>query len=136
MTAAQRHTQDENNRISLCRYFETLLQEYKDAHVREHALIAENTLRIREALEVRLEGMNQFRAQIMMERGNFVTQDKYDAQHQALTILLDTKIEVLEKRLGDLESTVSNMRGRFSAIATAVTVGLVIVQIVLHFLVK
>jgi len=125
-----------NNRISLCRYLEALMKEYKDAHAREHILMSENVEKTARALEIRLEAMNEFRAQILAERGHFVTQDKYDAQHQALNVLLDAKIEVVEKDQAEQKAAVSNIKGRMSAIAAAITVGLIIVQMFLHFVVK
>jgi len=46
------------------------LKERSDAHQREHALLME-------MLNYRLESMDELRAQITAERGNFVTSDRY-----------------------------------------------------------
>jgi hypothetical protein len=123
---------NKNNIVSLRQYVESLFK----AHEKEHVLLSDNTSKADRALEIRLEAMNEFRSQIMSERGHFVTQDKYEAQHQALLLLLDTKIEVLETRSAQLEANLSNLKGRFSAIAAAISIMLVIVEIGLRFLIK
>lgn len=120
------------DRVSLKHYVETLFKQYKEAHEREHELLADNVNHTRENLDLRLIGMNQFREQILSERGLMVSNDKCEA-HMAVN---QGQTESYRMRLNALEVAVSNMRGRMTATAAAISVGLVIIQLVLHFVVK
>ncbi len=79
------------------------------------------------ALDVRLESMNEFRAQISQERSNFLPQQVYDTEHRALENKIDVKTEANEKRISVMEKWQSNMDGRFwmlGTLLTAVTISL------------
>ena len=123
--AATKLTESENNRITLCHYLETLIKDYKESHDREHKLLAEASRASREALDVRLETMNQFRAQILSERGMMVSKERCDVVHDSV-----------EKRVNAVEAEVANLGGRMAAYAIALGVGLAIMQIILRFVVK
>ena len=102
--------------ISIRHYFETLLQHYCDAHQKEHALMAENTALAKEAMDNRMHMLNQFREQMQNERGVFITNDKFEIKHEALTTLVMGRIEYIEKRLVEMEKGMANLVGRFTAI--------------------
>lgn len=123
--AATKLTETENNRITLCHYLETLIKEYKESHDREHKLLAEALRASREALDVRLETMNQFRAQILSERGLMVTKERFDVVHEGL-----------DKRVGVIEAGLANLVGRMAAYAIALGVGLTVLELILRFVVK
>ena len=110
-----------DNPISLRHYIETLMDQYKESHAREHILLAENVQRTKENLDVRLEGMNQFRSQILSERHAMVSNDRFEA-----------KCELTESRIEELEKGLSNLRGRMTATTAALAAGLAILQIVLY----
>ena len=124
---------DRKDAISLRQYFDVMMQHYCEAHQKEHVLLAENATRAREALEMRLEAMNEFRKQLERERSGFLTQDKYDVKHEALERVVISRIEFAEKRVMELEKMVANMKGRSAAIISALGIGLVILQLILHF---
>jgi len=124
------------NKVKLQHYLEALMAQYKEAHTRIHELEAAGVERAREAIEIRLEGMNEFRAQILTERGTFLTKDKFDASHGALSRIVDAKVEACEKRIVILETAVANLRGRTAAVSASIGIGLVILELILKFAIK
>ena len=110
--------------VSLRQYVEKVFGQYEAHHTREHQLLAEALEHSRQVMEARLEGMNEFRAQIQDERKDLMSVDRYNVRHE----LIETKISVMEK-------TVANMQGRMTAIAAAITVFLVAMELVLRFVV-
>lgn len=85
------------------------------------------------ALDVRLETMNQFRAQISEERGEFVKALVYDSERKALELKFETKFDSNEKRIGMLENSQSNQAGRTAAYVSVLGVAFAVIQIILHF---
>ncbi len=73
-------------------------------------------------LEYRLEEMNNFRAQINQERGDYLRRDMYDRENA-----------VLSDRVKSLEIVRGEQSGRAAAYASMVGFVVVLVQIVLHF---
>jgi chromosome segregation ATPase len=71
-----------------------------------------------ESLTLRLESMNEFRAQINNERRYYVSK---------------AELESLEERLNKLENAQSKMEGRLTTVAGAITVVFTVIQILLHF---
>jgi hypothetical protein len=113
-----------DTRIELRHYIEALYNQYVEHHVREHELLSEAAEHARKAMEVRLENMNLFRAQVLEERGLMVTREKHDAI-----------IGSLERRIGTLEKAIANMIGRMVATAAAISIGLIIVGLMLRFVI-
>ena len=113
--------QQMDNMVSLRHYVETLMAQYKHHHAREHELLAESVEHARGAIDARLQSMNEFRAQILSERGTMMLRETYETRHEAV-----------EKRIGALEKG----QARLAGVGAAVGVGLVIVQIVLKLVVK
>ncbi len=99
------------------------------AHRREHALedralgvastLQSDALGLaREAIEHRLEGMNELREQITSERGSYVSRVEYEAKHDTLV-----------NRVNELEKARSNVEGRMWALGSIV----IIVELALRF---
>ena len=64
-----------------------------------------------EAVEKRLEGMNEFRAQLASERGQYVTVDSYAQQHGALEDKLTALDDKVSVRVLAVERLQSKMLG-------------------------
>jgi len=81
------------------------------AHMREHEqmLLALGTAR--DEVNRRLEEMNELRAQITTERGEFLLRKEYEGKHEALL-----------ERIGAQERARANLEGRMWAIGAVVVV--------------
>lgn len=95
--------------IPLRDYFERLLEEHEARHI----LINEAMELARSTFLVRLESMNEFRAQLDRQQGNFVTREYLEALRQAN-----------ENRLQKLELAKARMDGT-AMIITGVIAGIV-----------
>jgi hypothetical protein len=122
--------------ITLKQYFETLMEQYKQAHAREHVLLAESVEQTKENLELRLESMNQFRAQILSERGTMVTLEKFDSKMSEIDKVNKLKTESDNIRIGTMETQLANFKGRITTIGGCITIGLIILELILRFVVK
>lgn len=70
------------------------------------------------SVDKRLEGMNEFRAQLKDERANFITVDKLESEKTAI----HGRIDAMAKDYDALEKWKNNMQGRFVIIAIVITV--------------
>jgi hypothetical protein len=84
--------------VSLRDHFEALMTHYREAHSKEHQMLMANVELARQALDSRLESMNQFRSQIAAERATYITRDTYEDKHEVLSV----RVEANEKRLSQL----------------------------------
>ena len=75
-----------------------------------------------EVLDYRLEEMNNFRAQINQERGDYLRRDMYDRESA-----------VLSDRVKSLEIVRGEQAGRAAAYASMVGLVVIVAQVVLHF---
>lgn len=75
-----------------------------------------------EVLDYRLEEMNNFRAQINQERGEYLRRDMYDRENA-----------VLSDRVKSLEIVRGEQSGRAAAYASMVALVVILAQVVLHF---
>jgi hypothetical protein len=75
-----------------------------------------------EVLDYRLEEMNNFRAQINQERGDYLRRDMYDRENA-----------VLSDRVKSLEIVHGEQSGRAAAYASMVALVVIVAQVVLHF---
>jgi hypothetical protein len=92
---------------------QTLSDQRWEAHGDVHAL---NQRAIDEAvktLNLRLETMNEFRAQIASERGEFVRQEIYTSEYKSSESKFEAAIDRLITRIAVLENYKSNIEGRF-----------------------
>ena len=103
---------------------------HRDAALEAHARMddlrhASGDAKIQKAdldLERRLEEMNNFRAQINQERGDYLRRDMYDRENAALS-----------DRVKSLEIVRGEQSGKAAAYASMIGFMVVIVQVVLHF---
>jgi hypothetical protein len=107
--------------ISLRHYIETRMNEYREAHSREHALESQSLKLARDNLEYRLEQMNRFREQVTSERGSLVSKETYENRHEMLAL----RIEAVEKSIATL-----------AGVGATVALVLVVIEFVLRFVVK
>jgi hypothetical protein len=91
--------------ITLKEYIEKLLCQYKEAHEKEHKLLAENLELARVHMEHRLVGMNEFRAQILSERSHMVSVDKFEGKMNEFEARYAVSHKQLEDRVGNLEKS-------------------------------
>lgn len=75
-----------------------------------------------EVLDYRLEEMNNFRAQINQERGDYLRRDMYDRENA-----------VLSDRVKSLEIVRGEQSGRAAAYASVGALVVIVAQVVLHF---
>jgi len=93
---------------------EDSLHAWEDAHHREHELIQRAVDKASDALGVRLEGMNQFRAQLDRMVATLVTLDILDVRLAAISQRQDKSDEAMDKRLSALERGITRGEGRSS----------------------
>jgi preprotein translocase subunit SecA len=137
----------EDNYVSMKAYVDALFAQYKEAHSKEHEMLSkaiENSQKALEkavdtaqaALNIRLEAMNEFRSQILSERGTFLTSEKFDAKIQEIENVERAKTESKNLRLNALETGLANLRGRWAAVSASIAVVLMILELLLRFVVK
>jgi len=86
MTDSMRQPRDENGQfVSLREYIERILDEREKA-----------TEAARKSMELRLDRLNELRAEVQEDRGQYLTRDKYDGEHDALS----NRISLLESWRG------------------------------------
>lgn len=100
-----------------------LLNERQIAHDREHAMLRDALGKAEGAVNQRLEGMNELRAQINAERGAYLSTSTYEAKH-----------EVLVEKINRLEQQGANTSGRFWALGVGLTLIVITINVALHFL--
>ena len=97
-----------------------------DAHARADDLRHEagdaKIAKASEVLDYRLEEMNNFRAQINHERGEYLRREMYDREQVALA----ERVKILEIARGE-------QTGRTAAYASIVALVVIVAQVVLHF---
>ena len=98
--------------VTLREHLERVLDEYREAHAREHMMLSASVEQAREVLGVKLESINQFRTQVQADRATLMTRELFDVQYA-----------LLDRRLAVIEASMANMRGRSAAYT--VVVGLV-----------
>ena len=103
-----------------------LREQWQQNHENQHRLEREALLLARKDIDRRLEEMNQFRAQIAQERGEFLRRDMYDEQNAAARNETDV-------RLKHLENNRSNLEGRMWAMGAGITGIAVGLNLILHF---
>jgi hypothetical protein len=84
---------------------EKALDDRFKAHNREHELISKSIVRAREVVDNRLEGMNELRAQINSERGQFVERQNFDTYKDGIA----TQMGAIASRIGSLESRLTTI---------------------------
>jgi uncharacterized protein YydD (DUF2326 family) len=120
------------------RHERELREQWQKSHESFHILDKEALVLARKEIDRRLNDMNQFRAQIEKERGDFLQRDMYDQQYGTLRGEVDARFNVLrnetDARLKLLENTKSNLEGRIWAIGGVITALAVGLNLMLHYL--
>lgn len=93
-------------------------EERWTAHRREHVLEDKALEVAADDVDRRLEAMNELRDQITSERAEYLTRTSFEDKHDGL-----------DRRVGALEQSRSNMEGRMWAIGA----GVVLVELALRF---
>jgi hypothetical protein len=113
-----------------------LARLHSEAHAREHGLTQTAVEKAEQSLGVRLEGMNELRAQITGERGTYVTRDMLEAKLGGLDGKVEGALSGVGRRLGDLENKQANLDGRFLVLGGVLAFGLVVVEFVARMVIK
>lgn len=101
---------------------DAVMEAYVRAEELRHEAGDAKIQKANEVLDYRLEEMNNFRAQINLERTEYVRREMYDREHAGL----GERVKILEIVRGE-------QTGRTAAYASVVAFVVVAVQIVLHF---
>ena len=99
-----------------------VLEEHVRAEDLRHEAGDAKIQKANEVLDYRLEEMNNFRAQINQERGDYLRRDMYDRENAALS-----------ERVKSLEILHGEQSGRAAAYASMVALVVIVAQVVLHF---
>ena len=109
------------------------LREYIEKIMDERFQSSERALEIStKVLDLRLAAMNELRDQINSERGRFLTRETFDQSRDQTKL----DMEKIDSRLRSIENEISNQKGRMVMLGSVITVGLIIFQIIMKFLVK
>jgi len=125
-----------DERVNLREYVESLFYQYKEAHEKEHKLQQESIELARKNMEYRLEGLNEWRGQLTDERGTLVSKDLFYGKIGEIDSKSSTKADADATTIGELKVKLANLEGRLTAVAAAISIGLVVLEIILRFVVK
>ena len=103
-----------------------LREQWQVSHERVHVLEQDAIGLARAAIEAKLEGMNELRAQINTERGQYVTRAIYDAQMDVLRNSTDSRLKLLEQ-------SKSNIEGRMWMMGAGISGAVLELNLVLHY---
>lgn len=104
---------------------EQKLADYIEHHKDIHRLQIQEVITRATEINRRLDEMNQFRAQINSERGEFLSRESYDAHHDAIV-----------QRVSLLEIANSNMQGRMYMTGALISVFVSVVVVAVNLIVK
>lgn len=121
-----------NDEISLRDYFEARWT----AHEAVHDQLKENINTSMQNIDRRLEEMNEFRAQIQQERGEFLGKQEYDSRRRELEIRINAAKDIQDKRINTLELAKSNMDGRMWAVGAGLTGLTIFLNVVFRYWTK
>lgn len=91
------------------------LEAHNKAHEREHAMTETAVIKAEEAMTMRLEQMNEFRAQITNERGAYLTKSEFNRFEESYTA---RHREVVE-RINEQRNLWSKLQGQMVLITAA-----------------
>ena len=117
-------------KVPLEKFFTCLIKAEHDLnwqrwldHKGAHDLLAEAVKGKEQVLREKLDEMNQFRQQIIVERSLFVQREFYEERHNALI-----------DRVAELEKYKSNLDGRFWMLGSVLGGITIVVNVVIYFL--
>jgi hypothetical protein len=86
--------------VELKEYVERLLDEHQKRENQRHDQEAKAQCLMTKNLEYRLEHLNELRDQVMQDRSQFVTVDKYESQHENLSKRVDVVTASINRYYG------------------------------------
>ena len=98
-------------------------------HEREHVLLMQGVEEFKAFLKTKLLEMNEVRAQINAERGNYAAQTTVDAKVDATRAQMSSLDSALQARVKSLEMVMSNYQGRLWALGGGLTALTIIIKI-------
>jgi len=107
--------QNHKDIVSLREHLEKLFEQYRDSHAREHELQADSIELARKNMEYRLEGLNEWRAQLTAERTGLVSLDKFEGKADAI----DAAINGLTLSVAELKLLEGIARSALSSASSA-----------------
>ena len=107
--------------VRLEKHYDQRFKDLEDKMNMNKAAQAEATRHAAEALEHRLDGMNEFRDQLSKERGQYVTRELFGSETQAHANADKETHTDIDRRLRALETVVANYAGRIWAIGAGIT---------------
>jgi len=99
-------------------------------HTDEHKQLAIALIKAEEAVNLRLEGMNEFRNQLSLQASTFLTRDAANEKERSYALIADAA----EKRLGILERWQTGVDTKFWALGVAVTFFTIIINVLARYL--
>jgi hypothetical protein len=118
--------------VSLKHYFETILEQFQISHRHEHELVSKSVESAEKALNVRLDSMNEFRAQIQSERNLYATREALDLKFDMRDKTADLKANLIDTRIAELEKQINYMRGRQAAFAVGIILVFSAIEVVMR----
>lgn len=104
-------------------HYRAIIELLESKHEQHFALIEKALMHAEKEMERRLEGMNELRAQILSERGQYVTRE-----------ILEEKLSVLGERLIRIEQLKSNLEGRLWMLGAVIVALTVVLNLVFAYL--
>jgi len=106
---------------------------WEAAHEHRHKMESEERLLAKKDNDRRLDEMNQFRQQILQERGIFVSRELHDKLEQSTDMSIKALERSADARLKVLENSKSNQEGRLWMMGAGISALVVMLQLALHF---
>jgi len=101
-----------------------------DAHHREHDAITKALERAQQAMEHRLEGMNEFRAQLSDQVSTFMTREQIGEREKTI----DLAVTQLREQVNLLDRWRAVMEGRLWALSVGFTIVTIAINVVARYL--
>lgn len=118
-----------NETVTLREFLVEKLETYISAHRDVHAVEQRNVSAAAEAMRERLDGMNEFRAQLDKQAALFITRDMRDADFAALLNSIENAEESMNLRL----APVVKFQETFYVQAIAIGVAFTLINIAINY---
>ncbi len=93
-----------------------------EGHAREHKMLGEAVDEFKSYLKIKLTEMNEVRAQISIERGQYVLNDS-----------INPRIDNIHERLNKIENTLSGLLGKVAGMGAVITFITLLISLILRF---
>jgi len=109
----------ETRGVTAREWTERLVLQERELREENQRHVYRETEQARASIDLRLDAMNELRAQITNERGNYLARDSFDRLHNAL-----------EERIRLIETFKANMDGRFLMLGGIMVLAQLVIGIV------